>query len=180
MKRITTTLIALALIVAAPVAAADSIRWLNVHVTEHDGGTNVEVHLPLALVLSVIQAVDVENFHGGKVDIELDEDVDIDFPEIFRAIKDAPDGDFITVKADDATVVVTKTGGTITVDVDAMEDEDQAKVNVTIPASLIDAIQIDDENQIDIAAMLEAFSDLPDGDLVTVKSSDADVRVWIE
>jgi len=180
MKRLTTTLIALALVVAAPVAAADSTRWLNVHVTEHNDGTNVEVHLPLALVLSVIQSVDVENFHAGKVDIELDEDVDIDFPEIFRAIKDAPDGDFITVKADDTTVVVTKNGGTITVDVDAMDEEEPAKVNVTIPASLIDAFQIDEENRIDVAAILESFSDLPDGDLITVTSTDADVRVWIE
>ena len=180
MKRMTTALIALALVVAAPVAAADSTRWLNVHVTEHEDGANIEVHLPLSLVLAVIKSVDVENFHAGKVDIELDEDVDIDWPALFRAVKDAPDGDFVKVDAEDATVVVTKRGGPITVDVDAVDDEDQAKVNVTLPASLIDAIQIDEDNRIDMAAVLESFSDLPDGDLVTVTSTDADVRIWIE
>jgi len=180
MRRTTTALIALALVVAAPVVAADTGRWLNVHVTEHEDGANIEVHLPLSLVLAVIKSVDVENFHAGKVDIELDEDMDIDWPEIFRAVKEAPDGDFVTVKSEDATVVVTKNGGTITIDVDANEDEEQAKVNVIIPSALIDALQVDEDNRIDIAAVLASFSDLPDGDLVTVASTDADVRVWIE
>jgi hypothetical protein len=180
MKRMTTALIAMALLVAAPLAADDSTRWLNVHVTEHEDGANIEVHLPLSLVLSVIRSVNVENFNAGKVDIELDEDVDIDWPEVFRAIKDAPDGDFVKVDAEDATVVVTKAGGTITVDVDAVDDDEQAKVNVTLPASFIDAIQVDEDNRIDVAAILESFSDFPDGDLVTVTSPDADVRVWVE
>jgi hypothetical protein len=180
MRRLTTVLIALALVAAAPVAAADSTRWLNVHVTEHTEGANIEVHLPLNLVLSLIRAIDVENFHAGKVDIEIEEDVEIDWPEVFRAIKDAPDGDFVKIDAENADVIVTKSGGTITIDVDAKEEEEQAKVNVTVPASLIDALQVDEENRIDIAAVLESFSDFPDGDLVTVESADANVRVWID
>ena len=57
------TIIAAAFILIAGFAlATEETRWINVHVTEHSEGTNVEVHLPLNLVLSVLKSVDVENF----------------------------------------------------------------------------------------------------------------------
>ena len=92
MKRKVVILVAIAALLAAPAAyAADETRWVNVHVTENSSNTNVEVHLPLNLVLTVLRNVDVENFHGGHVDLELDEDLDIDFPEILKAVKTAGD-----------------------------------------------------------------------------------------
>ena len=39
---------------------------------------------------------------------------------------------------------------------------------------------INDDSEIDVAALLESFDRLPTGDLVTVESDDANVRVWIE
>jgi hypothetical protein len=167
------------LLVAATAGATDGTRWLNVHVTEHEGGTNVEVHLPLNLVLTVLKNVDVENFHSGKVDLELD-DADINFPEIMAAIKDAPDGEFVKVDAEDAKVLVSKQGGTIVINVTEGGEEKHSVVNVTVPASMIDALAIDENNQIDVVALLESFEDLPNGELVTVDADDARVRVWIE
>jgi hypothetical protein len=180
MKRTATVLFALVLLVAGSAFAADGTRWLNVHVTELDEGTNVEVHLPLNLVLTVIKSVDVENFHSGKVDLEI-EDADIDWPEIMRALKDAPDGEFVKVDADDANVLVSKSGGIITVNVTEMGDESEdAVVKVTLPDTMFEALTIDENNQIDVATLLQSFEDLPDGDLVTVDARDAKVRVWIE
>ena len=75
-----------ALMLAGPALATDTTRWLNVHVTETHAGTNVEVHLPLSLVLSVLRSVDVEHFHSGKVDLEI-HDADIDWPQLLSAIK---------------------------------------------------------------------------------------------
>ena len=175
-------LFAMVVLVAGGVATAQETRWLNVHVTEHGEGTNVEVHLPLNLVLKVLQSVDVDNFHAGKVDLEL-EDVEIDWPEILAAIKEAPDGDFVKVDSKEANVLVSKRSGTITINVRETEEESEspnAVVNVTVPASLIDALQVDEDNRIDVAALLQAFEKLPDGDLVTVDAEDARVRVWIE
>ena len=165
---------------AAPAAyAADETRWINVHVTENSSNTNVEVHLPLNLVLTVLRNVDVEHFRGGHVDLELDEDMDINFPEILQAVKDAPDGKFVTVTSDEADVNVHKQGGTLYVDVNQKEDE-MAKVKVTVPMEMMDALSFGEENTLDIAALLESFDDLPDGNLVTVTSEEANVRVWIE
>jgi hypothetical protein len=178
MRKTATVLFTIALVLAGPAFAADSTRWLNVHVTEAEEGTNVQVHLPISLVLSVIGAVDVEKFHGGKVDLDI-HDADIDWPQIFQAIKDAPDGEFVKVDATDADVLVSKTQGTITIDVNQHEEE-QAVVKVTMPATIIDALSLDENNRIDVAALLRSFDTLPSGDLVTVDSPDANVRVWIE
>jgi hypothetical protein len=180
MKRTAIVLFALVLMVGTAALAADETRWLNVHVTEHSEGTNVEVHLPLNLVLSVLQAVDVDNFHAGKVDLELG-DAEIDWPEILSAIKDAPDGEFVKVDAQDANVLVSKKAGTIHVNVtEAGQETEHAVVNVTVPASIIDALTVDENNQMDVVALLQSFGELPDGDLVTVDSDEANVRVWIE
>jgi len=180
MKTKVVTLIAVAALLAAPAAyAGDETRWVNVHVTENSSNTNVEVHLPLNLVLTVLRNVDVENFHGGHVDLELDDDMDINFPEIMAAVKDAPDGQFVTVTSDEADVSVHKQAGTLFVTVNQKGDE-MAKVEVTMPMEMMDALSFGEENTLDVAALLQSFDKLPNGELVKVTSNEANVRVWIE
>jgi hypothetical protein len=180
MKTKVMSLIAVAALLAAPAAYADDeTRWVNVHVTENSSNTNVEVHLPLNLVLTVLRNVDVENFHGGHVDLELDDDMDINFPEIMAAVKDAPDGQFVTVTSDEADVSVHKQAGTLFVTVNQKEDE-MAKVEVTMPMEMMDALTFGEENTLDVAALLQSFDKLPNGELVKVTSNEANVRVWIE
>jgi hypothetical protein len=174
------TLIAVVALLAAPAAfAEDETRWVNVHVTENSSNTNVEVHLPLNLVLTVLRNVDVENFHGGHIDLEIDDDMDINFPEILAAVQDAPDGKFVTVTSDEADVNVHKKDGTLYVTVNQKEDE-MAQVEVTVPMELAAAFSFGEENTLDVAALLESFDKLPDGELVKVTSEEANVRVWIE
>lgn len=159
-------------------AGATDGKWINVHVTENESNTNVKVHLPLNLVLSVIGAVDVEGFEGGKVHLHT-EDIDIEWLELLSSIKDSADGEYLVVESDEADVNVTKQANTILVTVNQKTDE-QAQVEVVLPAQIINAIQIDEEDRIDIAALLKGFDDLPAGDLVRVTSADANVRVWVE
>jgi len=178
MNRKITAIAAAAILFAGFAVAAEGTRWINVNVSEHTEGTNVEVHLPLNLVLSVLKSVDVDNFHRGHIDLDVD-DVDVDWAEVFAAVKDAPDGQFVTVDSHDATVSVSKQGGTLFIDVNEL-DGDNAKVKVTVPVEFMDALSINDSSEIDVAALLESFDQLPNGDLVTVESDDANVRVWIE
>ena len=178
MNRKITAIAAAAILFAGFAVATEGTRWVNVNVTEHSEGTNVEVHLPLNLVLSVLKSVDVENFHRGQIDLDIG-DVDVDWAEIFAAVKDAPDGKFVTVDSPDAQVSISKQGGTLLIDVNEMDGEN-AKVKVTVPVEFMDALSINESSQIDVAALLESFDRLPNGDLVTVESDDANVRVWIE
>jgi hypothetical protein len=178
MKRRLMVIFAAALLAAAPLGAADPDRWLNVNVLDKSDGTKVEVHLPIQLVVAVLNSVDAENFHGGKVQLDL-EDADIDWPQLLAAVKGAPDGEFVKVEAPDAKVQVSKRAGTLYVNV-VETAEDHATVNVTLPMAMIDALKFDDANQIDMAALLTGLDQLPDGDLVTVEADDATVRVWVE
>jgi hypothetical protein len=180
MKKNLIILVAILALAAAPYAIAqEQTRWVNVHVTENSSNTNVEVHLPLNLVLTVLRNVDVENFHKGRIDLELDDDMDINFAEILAAVKDAPDGKFVTVTSDEADVNVHKKGGMLFVTVDQKEDE-MAKVEVTMPMELMNALSFGEENTLDVAALLGSLDTLPDGELVKVTSNEANVRVWIE
>ncbi|MCD4749001.1 MAG: hypothetical protein K8R59_06480 [Thermoanaerobaculales bacterium] len=177
MKKTLVIVATLLLVVAGTVGAADG-PWLNVHVTEADSNTTVKVHLPLNLVLTVIENINVEGFDAGKIKLELDE-TEIDWAPILAGIKDAPLGEYVTVNSDEADVVVTRTATGMLINVDEKSDE-KTQVEVNIPSKLIDAFQVDEENRIDIAALLRGFEDLPNGDLVRVNSSEATVRVWVE
>ena len=179
MKRTLIALAAIISLVAAPAALAqETTRWMNVTVTENSSNTNVEVHLPMSLVLTVLKNVDVENFHGGHVDLELD-DMDVNWPEILTAVKQAPDGKFVTITSDEADVNVHKQGGTLFINVEQKQDE-MAKVQVTMPLELMDALSFGEKNTLDVAALFASLDRLPDGELVRVTSADANVRVWIE
>jgi hypothetical protein len=171
-------LIAVALVIAAPAAAEQPMRWLNVHVQEASEGANVQVHLPMQTVLAMMRAIDIEEFDQGRVHLDVD-DADIDWQALLAAVREAPDGEFVTATSDDADVVVRKIDGMLTVDVDE-KGGDNARVRVRVPAQLLDAFTVDENNMLDIAAMIERLADLPGGDLVQVEADDATVRVWIE
>ena len=170
-------LAAAALLIAGTVAAETSGRWVNVTVNEPASGTKVEVHLPLELVLTVLDGVDVEHFRAGKV--ELDTDVDVDWPKLLAAVKDAPDGQYVTVEDPEADVQVSKRGGTVLVHVTGKGAEAE-NIDVKVPAELLAALSVDDQNRIDVKALVASLAALPNGDLVTMTSTEANVRVWIE
>ncbi len=178
MFRKTLTLVALVLLLSTAAMASETTRWINVNVTENSSNTNVEVHLPLNLVLTVLRNVDVENFHGGQIDLDMG-NVDMDWLEIMQAVKEAPDGQFVTVTSDEADVSVRKEGGTLYVNVHA-KDDDNAVVEVTVPLEMMDALSFGEDNTIDVVSLLESFDSLPNGTLVKVTSDEANVRVWIE
>ncbi len=95
------------------------------------------------------------------------------------AVKDAPDGKFVTVTSDEADVNVHKKAGMLYVTVNQKEDE-MAMVEVTMPMAMMDALTFGEKNTLDVTALLGSFDELPNGELVKVTSTEANVRVWIE
>jgi hypothetical protein len=180
MRQIALGVLALALVLVGGVAGADdtaATRWVNVNVNEPATGTKVEVHLPLNLVLAVLDGVKVDHFDAGKV--KLDIDADVDLARILAAVAEAPDGRFVTVADPGADVEVTKQGGMLLVHIVSKEG-DREVVDVKLPAQVLSGIRIDSENQVDVKALLASLAELPNGDLVTVTSNQANVRVWVE
>lgn len=156
----------------------EKVKWINVHVSEPAEETEVKIHLPFTLVTAAVQAVKTEDFDQGKVKLHL-EDTEIDIVALLREIKKAPDGEYVKVEDKEADVLITKKRGTIYIDVNEKKGE-KAKVKVTVPDTILDAVHIDEDNQIDVAAMLSALEDVDSGDLVTVDAEGTSVRIWIE
>ena len=169
---------ALVVLVAGAVLAAEPTRWLNVQVQAAEDNANVNVRVPLSLVLTVLDAVKTDEIDGGKISLHT-HDVEIDWPKLLQAMKDAPDAQFVTVQSDDADVQVEKKAGTLFINV-AEKNEDKAHVEVQVPATLLDAILIDDNDRLDLKSLLASLDSTAMGDLVKVTAPDANVRVWIE
>ncbi len=175
--RATATVLVAMVLVAGGLAAEEQTRWVNITANEVSTGTNVEVHLPMGLVMGVIQGIKVDHFDQGKIDVDCD--AEIDWKQVFAAITGAPDGKFVTVDSPEADVRVSKEAGMVLVHVVEKTDE-HAVVDVRLPVSTVASLAAAGGNTLDVAAFLASLDELPNGELVRVDSDDAKVRVWVE
>jgi len=159
-------------------AGPDIQPWLNVSVQAAENNANINVHLPLGLILSVMEHIRVDGFDAGKIKLDTG-DADIDWPALLEAVKGGAAGKYVTVQSDEADVNISKTAKHLLIKVHQKEDE-KAEVSVKLPLELLDSVSIGENNEIDLAALLRGLKKLPAGDLVTVNSEEARVRVWVE
>ncbi|MEW6338939.1 MAG: hypothetical protein ACOY3Y_14080 [Acidobacteriota bacterium] len=178
MKARSVVLAVAASLVASLALCASGTRWLNVHVQERAEGTEVSLHVPFNLVLAVVEAVRSDELSGGRLRLHV-EGCEIDWPRILRELDAAPDGQYVTVKDGEADVSMSKQAGMVRIDVDERGGE-HAKVKVRFPESLLAAFRVEDDGRLDIRALLVELESVPVGDLITVASDEADVRVWVE
>jgi len=59
-------------------------------------------------------------------------------------------------------------------------DGEKAHVEVRVPELLLDAIVVDDDNRLDLKALVGALERFGTGELVRVTAPDANVRIWVE
>lgn len=182
MKKVLISLVILSFLSCPGLLAAaespDAQSWLNVSVQSKEDNANVNVHLPLGMILTVMESVKVEGFDAGKIKLEGAE-AEIDWPALLAAVKAGPVGKYVTVTSDEANVDVSKTEKNLLINVHQKTDE-KAEVAVRLPVELLDSIVVDSDNKLDLAKILRSFKTLPNGDIVTVKSDEANVRVWVE
>ncbi|NOZ95920.1 MAG: hypothetical protein GXP47_14445 [Acidobacteria bacterium] len=182
MFRKLTTMTAATILLATSVCLAGGTeqptRWLNVKVNATEKHANVSIRVPMTLVTTFLDAIKTDELQGGKIRIDT-EDVEINWPKILQAIKDAPDGQFVTVESDEADVKVEKLAGMLRIHVQEKAG-DREQVKVMVPAALLDAVSIDDQDRLDIKKLLANLDSSITGDLVRVEAPDASVRVWID
>jgi hypothetical protein len=165
-------------LVATLALSAEPTRWLNVHVTAESDRTEVQLHLPFPLVLAVVDSIHTAELHDGKIELRTPGG-SVDWPTVIRELRSSPEGEYMTVKSPDADVVFTKKAGLVTIDVNQHDDE-HAVVKVRLPVELLDAFSVDGGNRLDLKAMLSRLDRMTTGELVTVTSDDANVRIWVD
>ena len=105
---------------------------------------------------------------------------DVDVRAILDAIRTAPDNEFVTVKEKDQDVRVAKSNGNLIVHVRDTGKGGQ-KVDVTVPMKVVDALlSTAKQNELDVAAALQALSEEGDALLVTVQDATQHVRIWVD
>jgi hypothetical protein len=167
-------------LVAAPAQAGD--RWLHVRVVERgDKGESVKVNLPIAVLETLANAIEDEHFKDGKVSLGGD-GIDAEhLRQMWQAVRDSKDMEFVTVESDDETVRVAKSGRYMLVKVDGKGHGDEAeKVDVKVPLDVVDALLNAPDGRLNVKAALQALAAHEDGALVQVHDGSSDVHVWID
>lgn len=177
MKRILVTLAALSM--SAAVWAAPPERYLHVKVDGVNTKELVRVNIPLSLAERVIPAIHNNQLHNGRIEIGDFHCNDVDFRAIFNAVKDAPDGEFVTVQEPDTNVRVAKQQGQLIVHI--IDKDEGDKVDVTVPWGVAQALSsATNDHELNIEAMIQALERAGDTTLVTVTDNDEKIRVWID
>jgi hypothetical protein len=169
--------LAVGMAVLATLARCEETRWLNVEVNEPGKDTEVRLHVPVPMVLAVLDTVNVDELKRGKVHI-CHAHVDVDWRAVLAAVRAAPEGQVVTVKGSDTELRVTRLGSFVELHIDS-DGKADARVSVRLPADALDAIDTKDENSVDVRALVARLGHAP-GEILKVDSTDAKVRIWVE
>jgi hypothetical protein len=173
-----------------PASSSTSERWLHVRVTStEEKGDTVRVNVPLEMAEKVLPAINKDRLHNGKVKFD-DHDMNgVDLKVLLDAVRTSKDGEYVTVQSNDSDVRVAKQSGYMYVHVkDKGSDHgdkkgkssEKSQVEVKIPMKVVDALFSAGKDELDILAALRALSTHGDTELVSVKSDDNTVRIWLD
>ena len=161
-------------------------RWLHVRVDNPDSKDEiVRVNIPLELAEKILPTIDKDQFHQGHVKIDHFDCNGVDFPALMSAVRDAKDGEFVTVQSKEQDVRVAKQNNYFLVHVVDKEgsknkDAKHSTVEVKIPMKVVDALFSGKKDEVDLVAGLHALAMQGDTELVSVKDHDQTVRVWLD
>lgn len=172
--------------------SSSSDRWLHVRVTSTDSkNETVRVNVPLEMAEKVLPAINnKDRMHNGKIRLNEHEMNGVDIRTLVDAVRTSKDGEYVTVQSNDADVRVAKQNGYMFVHVKEKERGDSEKhgkswdrsqVEVKVPMKVVEALFSAGQDELDLVAALKALSAHGgDTELVSVKSDDSTVRVWLD
>jgi hypothetical protein len=159
-------------------------RYLHVKVDGGENGESVNVNVPLSMAVKILPTINHGDLHNGRVTINHADINDVDVRAILDAVRTAPDNEFVTVKSHDQDVRVAKSNGNLIIHVrDSSEGGRKGgqKVDVTVPMKVLDALfSTAKNNELDIAAAIQALGEAGETVLVSVQDAEQQVKIWID
>ena len=156
-------------------------RWLHVRVENpQPKGETVRVNVPLELAAKILPTINHDRLHNGKVKIDAVHSHDVDLRALFDAIRTTKDGEFVTVQSDDSDVRVAKKEGYFLVNVHEKKAAKNEQVEVRVPMKVAEALLSAGKDELDILAAIHALSSQGDTELVSVKSNNESVHIWLD
>ena len=162
-------------------AAASKDRWLHVRVdNQQTKDETVRVNVPLELAEKVLPTIDKNRLHHGKVTIDKFDCQGVDIHALMAAVREAKDGEFVTVQNKDNDVRVAKQNNYFLVHVTEKNHPKNSRVEVKVPMKVVDALFSAGKDELDLVAGLRALAANGDTELVSVKDEENNVRVWLD
>ena len=173
-----TTLVASAATIGRSATQQEPEPWVHVDVTS-DGGTNMNLDLPLAAVTAMLALAPETIVQNGEFQFGSSYQVPVAaIREMWRELRDVGDVEFVTIQYEGQDVRIARAGETILVNVSDSDGDDES-VRVEIPVPVVDALLSGDGDTLNIGAAIEELSMLR-GELVRVIESDNNIRIWID
>lgn len=170
---------ALLLAFAANNAQASDL-WFHVTVNESSEDANISLNLPLSLVEKALAMIPAEVTDSSQLVFGDQQLTAQDLRDLWRAVQDTQDVNFVTVDNPDESLRVSKSGGYLTVR-GTPNSENGSDIDVRLPFAVVDALlDTDHDGQLNFAGALRALADHGEGELATITDNDARVRVWID
>ena len=161
----------------APFAVAGGGKWFNVHVTEHDDGAEVQIHVPMSLVSVALEALETGHLYHGRVRICAHDD-DLDWPDIMRELRTIPRGQEVSRRDHDGDIRLRRTDDQVEISVTPREPGEE-RIELRVSAPLLELLTRDRSEEFDFGQLERALAEAT-GELLTIASDDADVRIWVE
>ena len=159
--------------------SASPTRYLHVRVSNPATHELVRVNVPLTLAEKVIPAINHGQLRDGKVQIGNFRAENVNIHAILDVLKNAPEGNFVTVQDTGDDVRVAKERSQLVVHVS--DKNSGENVDVTIPWDVAQALISDtNEDQLNVEAAVKALQNVDDTTLVRVSGRGENVRVWID
>jgi hypothetical protein len=158
-------------------AGATEDRWIHIRVDDNDDGHGrVDIQVPITMVSGLLPMLK-DRTSAGAIHID-GKDVDLDeLRAYWAAVRGAKDGEYVTVRDEEAHVRIAKSSGNLLLKVD--ESDGGSRVRMKIPLTLVDAL-LAGGDAVDLSALGKALEKAPSGELLTVDDADSHVRIWID
>jgi hypothetical protein len=174
--------VSVVLALALPLSAAASDRWFHVHVDDRpSGGAEVSVNLPLSLIDSALKLIpeSVSRKLSTELGIELnDAGFSLDeLRDLWSDIRDGDDATYLTVRDNDVSFQVRKSGDFLLVESDESSD---TQIDVRFPLPVVDALLSSPDGPLDFSAAIHPLAEYDDGNMVTIRDRDTTVRVSVD
>jgi hypothetical protein len=157
-----------------------SSHWLHVKVDQKAPEVEtVRINLPIRLVSEVLPMIKEGQFHGGHVRLDsLGTHGDIDLRGTLAALKDAEDGEYVTVDSPDEKVRIQKKDGLLLIKVEELRPEPQT-VDIKVRMDVLEALLSGPPGELNVSAAIDVLGS-DEAELVTVQEADETVRIWVD
>jgi len=177
-KQIFLTLLSIAVFQTGAFAGDDF--WLHVRISEDgSGGEQVKINMPIRLVETMLPMIETPELREGRIKIEDTEFTGEDLRNIWTALRESEDGEFLTIESNDESVRVAKEDGLLKVEMKDLDDEGDF-ADIQIPLKVVDALLSGEDDELDLLAGLQAMQKPGNEIRVTVNDDHSAVLIWVD